>query len=310
MKKIERMSPVMISKRANIFYLEHAKVLQKDGRVVYLTEKDTTLDHFFNIPDKNTSLLLLGKGTSITDAAARLLAESNVIVGFCGSGGSPLFSANDFVLLDPKDEYGPTNYAQEWVRRWFDEPLRLEMGKGFLKFRKEWAVEYWDKKSVDIGNSNILIFEREIAAAATTQDLLLAEAKWVKNLYKQAASRYKVENFVRNQEVQTWAERRDVVNAFLNHGNYLAYGMASVVLHGLAIPYCFPVLHGKTRRGALVFDVADLFKDGPVLLTCFKAMAEKKSEQENRIELIRALQDEGVLDRCMTFIAGELKISL
>jgi CRISP-associated protein Cas1 len=29
---------ILLSKRANIFYLEHARVLQKDERIVWLTE--------------------------------------------------------------------------------------------------------------------------------------------------------------------------------------------------------------------------------------------------------------------------------
>ena len=29
---------ILHSKRANLYYLEHARVMQKDGRVLYLTE--------------------------------------------------------------------------------------------------------------------------------------------------------------------------------------------------------------------------------------------------------------------------------
>jgi len=65
--KDRRPQAVMISKRANVFYLEHVRVMQKDDRVVYLTESDDGVDKFVSIPDKNTAFLLLGKGTSITD---------------------------------------------------------------------------------------------------------------------------------------------------------------------------------------------------------------------------------------------------
>ena len=89
MKAERRPQAVMMSKRANVFYLEHVRVMQRDQRVVYMTEAREGLHQFVAIPDKNTAFILLGKGTSITDAAVRKLAESNVIVGFCGSGGSP-----------------------------------------------------------------------------------------------------------------------------------------------------------------------------------------------------------------------------
>lgn len=75
MKK-ERARPrqILLSKRANIFYLEHARVLQKDGRIIWLTESGEDVEQYFNLPERNTALLLLGKGTSITDSAARRLA--------------------------------------------------------------------------------------------------------------------------------------------------------------------------------------------------------------------------------------------
>jgi CRISPR-associated protein Cas1 len=38
---------------------------------------------------------MLGTGASITQAAMRELAKAGVIVGFCGGGGTPLYSANE-----------------------------------------------------------------------------------------------------------------------------------------------------------------------------------------------------------------------
>ena len=43
---------ILHSKRANLYYLEHCRVMQKDGRVLYLTE--TKKDNlYFNIPIDN-----------------------------------------------------------------------------------------------------------------------------------------------------------------------------------------------------------------------------------------------------------------
>lgn len=109
---------ILLSKRANIFYIERAKVMVFNERVIYRKEyEEEILD--FNIPDCNTSYLLLGKGTSITDTAIRYLAKSGVIVGFSGSGGTPLHACVDFVFLNPMDEYRPTEYCQKWCEKWF-----------------------------------------------------------------------------------------------------------------------------------------------------------------------------------------------
>jgi CRISPR-associated protein Cas1 len=47
---------ILHSKRANMYYLEHCRVMQKDGRVLYLTEakKDNL---YFNIPIAKTTYL-------------------------------------------------------------------------------------------------------------------------------------------------------------------------------------------------------------------------------------------------------------
>jgi len=47
-------------------------------------------NRYFNIPIANTTVILLGSGTSITQAAVRMLAQAGVLIGFCGGGGTPL----------------------------------------------------------------------------------------------------------------------------------------------------------------------------------------------------------------------------
>lgn len=64
---------ILHSKRANIYYLSKCRVMQKDGRVLYLTETEKG-NAYWNIPIANTTVILLGNGTSITQAAMRLLS--------------------------------------------------------------------------------------------------------------------------------------------------------------------------------------------------------------------------------------------
>lgn len=91
---------ILLSKRANIYYLEKCCVMQKDGRIVYLTEgKKENL--YWNIPIANTTTLLLGTGTSITQAAVRDLAGAGVMIGFCGGGGTPLLAGTEIAWLSP-----------------------------------------------------------------------------------------------------------------------------------------------------------------------------------------------------------------
>src|SRR5690554_1337383 len=75
MEQLTDLKAILHSKRANIFYLEKCRVMQKDGRVLYLTEAEKE-NYYWNIPIANTTCILLGTGTSITQAAMRMLAQA------------------------------------------------------------------------------------------------------------------------------------------------------------------------------------------------------------------------------------------
>ncbi|WP_086479114.1 type I-F CRISPR-associated endonuclease Cas1f [Oceanospirillum sanctuarii] len=290
---------ILHSKRANLFYLEYCRVMQKDGRVLYLTEASKE-NLYFNIPIANTTVLLLGNGTSITQAAMRMLAQAGVLVGFCGGGGTPLYMACEVEWLTPQSEYRPTEYLQGWMQFWFDDDKRLSAAKQFQNARIEYLQRIWQKdrdlKLEGFSVSDTLIekalatFYSRTDAAKQSSDLLLTEAQLTKTLYKHAANNTQLGDFFRQHQAQ------DKANAFLNHGNYLAYGLAASCLWVLGIPHGFAVMHGKTRRGALVFDVADLIKDALVLPWAFICAKENATEQEFRQQVLQAFTDHKALD--------------
>lgn len=290
---------ILHSKRANIFYLEYCRVMQKDGRVLYLTEADKD-NQFFNIPIANTTVLLLGNGTSITQAAMRMLSQSGCLVGFTGGGGTPLYMACEVEWLTPQSEYRPTEYLQAWLQFWFDDEKRLAAAKQIQQARISYLEKVWrsdrelKSEGFDFTNKNIQsalsTFDQRSEQATQSQELLLTEAQLTKVLYKFAAYSTDIEGFKRQHN------STDKANDFLNHGNYLAYGLAACCLWVLGIPHGFAVMHGKTRRGALVFDVADLIKDAIVLPWAFICAKENATEQEFRQQVLQAFTDHKALD--------------
>lgn len=290
---------ILHSKRANIYYLEKCRVMQKDGRVLYLSE-DRDKKQYWNIPIANTTCLLLGTGTSITQAAMRMLVAAGVLVGFCGGGGTPLIAASEVEWLSPQSEYRPTEYVQQWLSFWFDETKRLQVARRFQQLRIVYLQEVWSKdrelraEGFFVDDADIVDaltdFSSKIEYCPTVTDLLTTEARLTKTLYKIAANRTKQQDFIRDYD------RVDDANAFLNHGNYLAYGLAATTLWVLGIPHGFAVMHGKTRRGALVFDVADLIKDALVLPWAFICASEKASEQEFRQQCLLNFTKHKALD--------------
>ncbi|MFW1664857.1 type I-F CRISPR-associated endonuclease Cas1f [Acinetobacter ursingii] len=308
---MEQLSPsdlkaILHSKRANLYYLEHCRVMQKDGRVLYLTEAKNE-NQYWNIPIANTTVILLGTGTSITQAAMRMLASAGVLVGFTGGGGTPLFMGSEIEWMMPQSEYRPTEYMQGWMSFWFDDAKRLDVAKQFQFARIEFIRRIWakDKDLKDEGfyldaadiEQALTGFEKKIPHQSKVGDLLLAEAMTTKQLYKIAATRCKL-SFERN------LEQGDLANDFLNHGNYLAYGLAATTLWVLGISHSFAVMHGKTRRGALVFDVADLIKDAVVLPWAFICAKEGMSEQEFRQQLLQKFTEY----RCLDWMFDQVKL--
>lgn len=293
------MKTILHSKRANMYYLEHCRVMQKDGRVLYLTEAKKE-NQYFNIPIANTTVLLLGTGTSITQAAMRMLSQAGVLVGFCGGGGTPLHMACEVEWFTPQSEYRPTEYLQGWLGFWFNDDKRLAAAKTFQRARLEFLEKIWGRDK-ELKGEGFVTDERDLiyafhtfrqrTDAATKQtELLLTEAQLTKSLYKYAAQTTNLSDFKREHE------STDKANDFLNHGNYLAYGLAASCLWVLGIPHGFAVMHGKTRRGALVFDVADLIKDAIVLPWAFVCAKENLTEQEFRQQILQKFTDHKALD--------------
>lgn len=301
------MKAILHSKRANIYYLEKCRVMQKDGRVLYLTEQRDE-NQYWNIPIANTTCLLLGTGTSITQAAMRMLASAGVLVGFCGGGGTPLLMANEIEWLTPQSEYRPTEYLQGWMSFWFDDSKRHIAARQLQHARLDFLQQVWSKDR-DLQAEGFFADDMEISAALeacrsrinTTRnvtELLQAEARLTKNLYKIAVNRTSYGEFAREREAT------DSANVFLNHGNYLAYGLGATTLWVLGVPHGFAVMHGKTRRGALVFDVADLVKDALVLPWAFICAKERVTEQEFRQQCLRSFTQHKALD----FMFEQIKI--
>ena len=303
---------ILHSKRANLYFLEHCRVMVTGGRVAYVTDAGKR-SLYWNIPIANTVTLLLGPGTSVTQAAMRELAKAGVLVGFSGGGGTPLFAAVeanadiDVAWLTPQSEYRPTEYLQAWMRWWFDDGARLSAAKQLQHARLDWLAKIWTTArdasiETDLQRLKSLLEASRvrIASAPDITALLTEEARLAKALYALVAQSTGYGDFTRTKR----GGGTDSANRFLDHGNYLAYGLAASACWVLGLPHGLAVLHGKTRRGALVFDIADLVKDAVVLPQAFVSAMRGESEAEFRRGCIDSLTRTEALD----FMIDTLKL--
>jgi CRISPR-associated protein Cas1 len=299
---------LLLTERATLTVLERARVRRDDARVVY-DAADDTLTKTYNLPYANMAILLLGQGSSITSDAARLLAEEGVMLGFSGSGGVPLLCAS-------VEAYRPSEHLWRWIRVVGDEGRRLAAAKSMQEARcdnlEALAPELADGLDEKGLRRVTTRYRGEIGRAIATGELLGREGAFAKDVYALLARPAGVD-FERRQaeRANNPAAGRDpvsVANAAIDHGNYLAYGIAATALWALGIPASLAAMHGKTRAGGLVFDLADAFKDAFVLPLAFDAAARSRraafDENAFRARLLDAFDDGRALRRAFAAAEG------
>lgn len=285
---------ILSSHKTAVTYVEYTRIVKADEKVSYLKE-NKGIQYTFALPYGNTAVLLLGPGTSITQSAMHHLCSEGCLVGFTGGNGFPIFCGS-------LSEYRPSEYVQSWLLKWPDKAWRLRVACHFQKVRTELVNEYWK----DYGLSPATLEgareagEKLIAVQGSAPDqetLLGFEATYAKRLYGLLAKEFGVE-FTRMPR-----SKSDYINDLIDTHNYYAYGLAGTALWVLGIPYAFAVLHGETRRGALVFDVADMIKDGMLLPLAFLSAKDGKDKSAHKKECAKVLQ----LNKCLAILFNELK---
>jgi len=181
-----------------------------------------------------------------------------------GSGGTPIFMSS---IID----YRPTRYFQKWIRFWHNPDARLAVAKFLAQERckqiqlvKENHPAYSllsTENIQEIANT----FECDIDKAKTIPELMGYEANLATKLYSRIAKNAGI-GWSGRDNSQT-RNSKDDLNKMIDDGNYLSYGIAACAIYLTGLVPQMPVTHGATRKGGLVFDIADVFKD-TLSLTC------------------------------------------
>ena len=295
---------ILVSKRANLYYLEHCRVMVRGGCVEFATPEGGQ-ESYWNIPIANTTFLLLGNGTSVTQAAMRMLAEAGVAVGFSGGGGTPLFSGVGITWVTPQSTCATTEYLQKWLSLWMDDTRRLSAAKRLQKDRLAFTKKWWSSshfkdqgfRPTSLANA-AEEFEDNIINSTSIEQLLGGELAWTKKLYSLAAQATRHTSFQRD------TAGSDKTNQFLNHGNELAEGCGTVTAWTLGLPPQLAVLHRGTHQNGLVLDLADVVKDGIILPQAFLSAREGSTEKSFRAACTDLLTAQGGLQAMFDTATG------
>lgn len=247
---------ILQTHRETFMLLERARVYVEAGRLLY-EQAQGGQRLSWNVPSATTSVLVLGQGSSITSDAARLLAQDQVGVLLTGTDGIPVFLAS-------LSDYRPTDRFQAWMARWPDPAWRLSAAKVLQRRRVMHLRARWRAPRPTISEA-LDRFDVGIETAAGVESLMGHEATLAKALYRAMSLHTGV----------AWEGRRGgsdptPIENRLDQGNYLAYGLAAMVLWTIGLVPSLPVSHGAGRAGGLVFDLADVVKDAFVLPKAFE----------------------------------------
>ena len=282
------MMNIMPSKRMGMYYLEYCRIAQVDEKITYSQAKKG-IKQYFSLPIANTNIILMGSGTSITQAAMRLMSEHGVMLAVVGGGATPLYLAS-------QSEYRENQYFFAYLEKWQNPAQRMQMARYFQQYRMQFVKSQWQRlglnKDEEILNANYR-FTNKLTQAKEVQSLRGSEGNYAKTLYRLLATELKIETFTRQPGKK---DESDLFNSYLDHANYLAYGLAAVALWVLGLPFQLAVNHGATRRGALVFDVADIIKDGIIMPVAMTAAKEGATRSQMRKTCIRELNRSKALD--------------
>jgi CRISPR-associated protein Cas1 len=232
---------VRLSDRVSFLYLEYSQVVQGRTGVLALQSQDCEpISQEIQIPVGSIAVLMLGPGTSVTQPAAATLAAAGTSVMFTGGGGIHSHATAKPLTTSAR-------WAEAQARLWASTPNRLIAARSLYAAR--------------LGGHMVMPLT---ARLATLRGL---EGQMMKAEYKQLAIKHKV-SFRRDSQAG------DPVNIGLNVGNSILYGVAASVCSALSLNPALGVIHQGNAR-ALLYDLADVYKQGVTLPIAFASAKEK-----------------------------------
>jgi CRISPR-associated protein Cas1 len=230
MKPIPGAKPVPLGQlvrsqdRLSFIYLEHC-VVHRDANAITARDRKGTV----HIPAASLGALLLGPGTTVSQQAMVLLAESGSTAVWVGEQGVRYYAHGRSLARS-------SNLLEAQAAKVSNQRSRLAVARQMYAMR----------------------FPDEDTSGLTMQQLRGREGARVRRLYREHAERTGIEWRRRSYKVDDFADGTPV-NQALSAANTSLYGVVHAVIVALG---CAPGL-GFVHTGhilSFVFDVADLYK--------------------------------------------------
>lgn len=272
---------LILTEKEPIVFFSKSIIKMDDGELVAYNKLGR-----FPIQPASTLVIFLGAGTSITQEAAIFCALHDCVVAFSrgesyvhsiwhsGRWSDPISIVNQALLQS-------------------DDIKRLQLAKNITK--KRMINEYSDDFNLN-----------KIDNATSINQLLGYEANWAKSIYKKEAELSKI-SFKRD------FNGLDDVNMRLNLLNNALYSLTTAIIISTGLHPSIGFIHGKSRRGGLSFDLADIYKYKLTIKPAFRMPSSMKFQEimfyfskdikENNFKIIKEM-----VDICLKIGEGNIEI--
>lgn len=231
----------------SFLYFEYGRIEQTKLGVEYVNKQGRTV-----IPIASLTSLLLGPGTTITQAAVRSLARTGCLVTWCG-------------------EEGVRFYAQG----------QGETNKAYKLMRQAALVSDEEKRLLVVERMYRLRFEEAVPEGSTLQQIRGMEGARVRKAYADAATEHGIDWRGRRYDRNSW-DASDIANRALSAAN----ACLNSVCHAAVVSAGYSPGLGFIHQGkqlAFVYDVADLYKTKVSIPVAFATAAEEPADVESTV---------------------------
>jgi len=260
-----------IEDRVSTVYVERCHVDRAENAVIFVNKERTV-----RVPAAMVGAVMLGPGTRITHAAARLLGDSGTSICWVGEHGVRMYASG----------LGPSRGSQLIMHQAYlvtRVPERLRVARAMYAMR----------------------FPDEDVSTATMQQLRGREGTRMKRIYREHAARTGVPWSGRKYRLDD-PEAGDTVNRLLSMGNSCLYSACHAAIIGLGASPALGFVHtGKSL--SFVLDVADLYKAEYTIPLAFDLAAQNRGDES---AIRHALRDRFSDGRFMRRVVRDIHILL
>lgn len=230
-------------------YLEHARI-DRHEKSIAVHDKDGLTP----LPAAALSVLMLGPGTTVTQAAITTLADNNCLVIWCGEENVRFYAAG----------MGGTRSAAALLRQ-----ARL--------------ASHEDTRLQVVKRMYYLRFGGPVDDALTVETLRGREGARVRDAYARLSAQTGVEWTGRHYDRGNWADATPV-NRALSAANACLYGLAHAAILACGYSPALGFIH-TGKQLSFVYDIADLYKIELVLPLAFTLAQEDPPQLERQVRL-------------------------